>query len=192
MQDLINKKEQDLELLVSQLDDKVRYSQRQNPGATRGAGFNDRPPSRTGAYEDRRSGFHDRPPSSPGLYEDRPPSRPGAYEDSRAGFAERPPSRGYEDPQAGFHERPRSRAGAYEESRSSYSQRSSFTDGAYQDPRSLDGNERPRSRGSVNSWNRPSDERRYFQGSGGRGYSGSRDVDRYRLFRNFCFHIFTV
>lgn len=187
VQDLIHKKEQDLELLVSQLDDKVRYSQRnferQSPGAVRGAGFNDRPPSRTGVYEGRSS-FHDRPPSAAGQYEEprtgyqeRPPSRPGAYEDSRAGFAERPPSRpgAYEDPQAGYHERPRSRQGAYEETRSSYSQRSSFTDGAYQEPN----NERPRSRGSVNSWARPSDDRRYFQGSGGRGFSGSRDVDRY-------------
>ncbi|KAH6825272.1 hypothetical protein C2S53_006996 [Perilla frutescens var. hirtella] len=191
VQDLLHKKEQDLELLVRQLDDKVRYSQknfeRQSPGAVRGAGFNDRPHSRPGIYEDRRPGFHDRPPSSHGSYEEprvgyqeRPPSRPGVYEDSRAGFAERPPSRpgAYEDPQAGYHERPRSRPGAYEETRSSYPQRSSFTDGAHQDPRALEANERPRSRGTGNSWARPSDDRRYFQGSGGRGFSGSRDVDR--------------
>lgn len=191
VQDLINKKEQDLELLVRQLDDKVRYSQRnferQNPGSVRGAGFNDRPPSRSGVYEERRPGFHDRPLSSPRAYEEpragyqeRPPSRPGMYEDSRAGFAERPPSRpgAYEDPQAGYHERPRSRPGAYEDTRSSYPQRSSFTDGAHQEPRGLDANERPRSRGTGNSWTRPSDDRRYFQGSGGRGFSGNRDVDR--------------
>ncbi|KAL1539303.1 eukaryotic translation initiation factor 4B1-like [Salvia divinorum] len=190
VQDQINKKEQELELLVSQLDDKVRYSQRnferQSPGAAQGAGFNDRPPSRTGFHEGR-SGFLDRPPSAPGQYEEpragyqeRPPSRPGAYEDSRAGFAERPPSRpgAHEDPHAGLHERPRSRQGAYQETRSSYSQRTSYADGAYQDPRALDGNERPHSRGSVNSWARPSDNRRYIQGSGGRGFSGGRDVDR--------------
>ncbi|XP_042005177.1 eukaryotic translation initiation factor 4B2-like isoform X1 [Salvia splendens] len=186
VQDQIHKKEQELELLVSQLDDKVRYSQRnferQSPGAVRGAGFNDRPPSRTGSYEGR-SNFHDRPPSAPGQYEgyqERPPSRPGAYEDSRAGFAERPPFQpeAHEDPEAGFNERPHSRQGAYEENRSSYSQKASYTDRSYQEPRSIDGNERPRSRGSVNSWARPSDDRRYFQGSGGRVFSGSRDVDR--------------
>ncbi|KAL1556752.1 eukaryotic translation initiation factor 4B2-like [Salvia divinorum] len=190
VQDQIHKKEQELELLVSQLDDKVRYSQRnferQSPGAVRGAGFNDRPPSRTGLYEGRSS-FHDRPPSAPGQYEEpragyqaRPPSRPSAYEDSRAGFAERPPFRpeAHEDPEAGCNERLHSRQGAYEENRSSYSQRASYADGAYQEPRSLDGNERPRSRGSVNSWARQSDDRRYIQGSGGRVFSGSRDVDR--------------
>ena len=189
VQDQIHKKEQELELLVSQLDDKVRYSQRnferQSPGAVRGAGFNDRTPSRTGLYEGRSS-FHDRPPASGQYqepragYQERPPTRPGAYEDSRAGFSERPPFQpgAHEDPEAGSNERPHSRQGAYEDNRSSYSQRASYTDGAYQEPRSPDGNGRPRSRGSVNSWARPSDDRRYFQGSGGRVFSGSRDVDR--------------
>ncbi|XP_042011081.1 eukaryotic translation initiation factor 4B2-like [Salvia splendens] len=190
VQDQIHKKEQELELLVSQLDDKVRYSQRnferQSPGAVRDVGFNDKPPSRTGLYEGRSS-FHDRPPSASGQYEEpravyqeRPPSRPGAYEDSRAGFAERPPFQpgAHDDPEVGSNERPHSRQGAYDENRSSYSQKASYTDRAYQEPRSLDGNERPRSRGSVNSWARPSDDRRYFQGSGGRVFSGSRDVER--------------
>ncbi|KAI3452662.1 hypothetical protein Pfo_009326 [Paulownia fortunei] len=190
--DLILKREQDLELLVRQLDDKVRYSQkifeRQSSGAVRGAGFNDRPPSRPGAYEEQpRAGFHDRPPSTPGSYEEpragyteRPPSRRGVYDGSRAGFPERPPSRpgAYEDLRSGFPERPLSRPGSYEETRSVYPERSSFTHGAYQEPRGVDYNERPRSRGTVNSWTRPSDDRRYFQGGGGRGFSGSRDMDR--------------
>ncbi|KAK4423889.1 Eukaryotic translation initiation factor 4B2 [Sesamum alatum] len=183
--DLILKREQDLELVVRQLDDKVRY---RPSGAVRGPGFNDRPPSQPGAYEDPRVAFHDRPPSAPGSYDEsragypeRPPSRPGAHEDSRAGFAERPPSRPgmYEDPRSGFSDRPRSRQGAYEETKSVYPQRSSFTHGGYQERRAADFSERPRSRGTVNSWTRPSDDRRSFQGGGGRGFSGSRDVDSF-------------
>ncbi|KAK4429767.1 Eukaryotic translation initiation factor 4B2 [Sesamum alatum] len=204
--DLILQREGELELLVRQLDDKVRYSQKnfERPvsGAGRGVGFNERPPSRPGANEDPRAGFHDRPPSMPGAYEEpraayterprsrsgtyedprmeRPPSWGGQYEDPRSGFAERPPSRpgAYEDPRPGSHERPRSRQGAYEDPRGSFPQRSSFTPGGYQEPRAGDYNERPRSRGNTNSWARSSDDRRGIQGGGGRGFLGSRDVDR--------------
>ncbi|KAI3467605.1 hypothetical protein Pfo_024268 [Paulownia fortunei] len=209
IRDLILQRERELELLVRQLDDKIRYSQknfeRQGSEAGRGAGFNERPPSRPGSYEEPRAGFHDRPPSMPGAYEEprtgyperprsrpgmyedpragsleRPPSRGGAYEDPRAGFAERPPSRpgAYEDPRPGSYDRPRSRQGAYEEPRGSFPQRSSFTPGAYEEPRAVDYNERPRSRGTANSWARPSEDRRAIQGGGGRGFLGSRDVDR--------------
>ncbi|KAL0297034.1 UNVERIFIED_CONTAM: Eukaryotic translation initiation factor 4B2 [Sesamum radiatum] len=201
---LVLKREQDLELLVRQLDDKVRYSQkifeRQSSGGVRGPGFSDRSPSQSGAYEDPRAGFHNRPPSASGSYDEsraaypeRPPSRAGAYEDSTAGFAERPPSRPgtYEDPRSGFSERPRSRSGAYEETRSVYPQRS-FTHGAYQEPRAADFSERPRSRGTVNSWTRPSDDRRSFQGGGGRGFSGNRDADRYKFSRYFCISDFLL
>lgn len=190
IRDLVLQRERELELLVRQLDDKVRYSQknfeRQGSGAGRGAGFNERPPSRPGAYEDPRSGFHDRPPSQHGAYEDsragyieRPRSRPGMYDDPRASL-DRPPSQGgaYEDPRPGSHERPRSRSGAYEEPRGG---RSSFTYGAYHEPRAFDYTERPRSRGTVNSWSRPGEDRRATQGGGGRGFLGSRDVDRYFL-----------
>ncbi|KAL0385457.1 UNVERIFIED_CONTAM: Eukaryotic translation initiation factor 4B2 [Sesamum radiatum] len=217
MHDLILQREGELELLVRQLDDKVRYSQknfeRPGSGAGRGAGFNERPPSRPGANEEPRAGFNDRPPSMPGAYEEpraayterprsrpgtyedprqeRPPSWGGQYEDPRSGFAERPRSRpgAYEDPRPGSHERPRSRQGAYEDPRGSFPQRSSFTPGGYQEPRAVDYNERPRSRGTTNSWTRSSDDRRAIQGGGGRGFLGNRDVDRY-FFVPFIFICF--
>lgn len=137
MNDVILQKEQELELLVRQLDDKIRYSQKnfERPGSGAGRGSSgERPNSRSGTYEDSR-----------------PPSRSGAYDDPR------PPSRS-EDP------RFERRLGPYEEPRGgSFSQES----------------ERPRSRGSVNSWTRPSYDRRDTQGGGGRGFFASRDSDRY-------------
>ncbi|KAG8366022.1 hypothetical protein BUALT_Bualt17G0032900 [Buddleja alternifolia] len=189
--DLILQRERELDLLVRQLDDKVRYSQkhfdRPGSGSGRGSSFSDRPPSRPGAYEESRAGFHDRPPSMPGAYEEpragypeRPHSRPGMYEDHRVGIHDRRSSwtGAYEDPRPGSHERPRSRQGAYEEPRGGFPQRSSFMTGPYQGPTSGDYNERPRSRGTGNSWTRPSDDRRALQSGGGRGFFGSRDVDR--------------
>ncbi|KAL8037800.1 hypothetical protein ABFX02_11G061400 [Erythranthe guttata] len=152
--DLILQKERELELLVLQLDDKIRYTQKNFERQGSAAG---------GAYENPRAAL-DRPPSQG----ERPPSRHGAYEDPHS----RPGSR----------DRPRSRPGsAYDESRGgNFPQRSSsFTTGAYQDPnRGVDFVERPRSRGTVNSWARPSDDTRATQGGGGRGFFGSRDVDR--------------
>ncbi|PIN22933.1 hypothetical protein CDL12_04342 [Handroanthus impetiginosus] len=147
----------------------------------------ERPPSRPGMYEEARAGYPERPHSRPGMYEgprggsvERPPSRGGAYEDPRAAFAERPPSRpgAYEETRAGSRERPLSRPGPYEEPRGGFAQRSSFPSEAYQEPRAVDYNERPRSRGTVNSWTRPSDDRRASLGGGGRGFLGSRDVGR--------------
>ncbi|KAK4485737.1 hypothetical protein RD792_008383 [Penstemon davidsonii] len=204
IQDLIHKREQDLDVLVHQLDDKVKYSQRiyerQGSGVSRGSerppsrpgayeeprpGSRDRPPSRHVAYEDPRAGFNDRPNSTPGSYEDaragypgRPHSRPGMYEDPRSGYPEKPTSwgGGYEDPRQNFHDRPHSRPGAYEDPRGGFAQRS-FTPGSYQEPGGVDYNERPRSRGTVNSWARSSEDRT-VQSGGGRGFLGSRDVDR--------------
>ncbi|GER51559.1 eukaryotic translation initiation factor 4Bfamily protein [Striga asiatica] len=153
---LIRQKESDLELLVRQLDDKVRYSQkifeRKSSGPFTGSGFNERPPSRPGSQdEQRRFGSLDRPPSGHGKFEE-----PNFYENSR----ERPPSRqgAYEEPRFGFVDRPHLRHGGYE------------------DPRVLEYNERPRSRGATgNSWSRSSDERRSF---GGRGFTGGRETHR--------------
>ncbi|KAL3644486.1 hypothetical protein CASFOL_009666 [Castilleja foliolosa] len=132
--DLILQKEQDLELLVRQLDDKVRYSkkiiEKNNSPVSE-----PRPPSRPGSYDEQ--------PSMRGQYdENRPPSRPGPSENSRVGFNERPLSGhgGYEDP---ISDRPRSRHGVFEENRG------------------VDYNERPQSRGSVNLWSRPSDDGRF-------------------------------
>ncbi|KZV40035.1 hepatoma-derived growth factor-related protein 2 [Dorcoceras hygrometricum] len=206
--EIILQKQQELDHLVRQLDDKVRYSQkafeRHGSGAGRGAGFHDRPPSRPGApdtgagfhdrppsmrevYEEHRTGFPQRPNSRPGLYDDprasyadRAPPQAGAYEDPRIGFSERPPSRpgAYEDPHSGFSERPHSRPGVYEEPR--VPERSSFTPGPYHEQRAVDYGERPRSRGTMNSWGRPRDDRRATQGGGGggRGFLGNRDVER--------------
>ncbi|EYU22540.1 hypothetical protein ABFS82_05G020900 [Erythranthe guttata] len=119
VQDLILQKQQHLEVLVHQLDDKVRYSQkifeRQNsrppsrPGSHDGprSGFPERPSSGPRPYEDPRSGFHERPRSRPGAYEENNrsvyPQRSsithGAYqEQSRGGnYNERPSSRGSTD-----------------------------------------------------------------------------------------------
>ncbi|XP_075479636.1 eukaryotic translation initiation factor 4B1-like [Primulina tabacum] len=208
LNEIILQKQQELDLLVRQLDDKVRYSQkafeRHGSGAGRGTGFHDRPPSRPGA-PDAGAGFHDRPPSMreaheehrtgypqrphsrSGLHEDprvsftdRAPPSAGAYEDPRVGFSERPPSRpgAYEDPHSGFSDRPRSRPGVYEEPRVGIPDRSSFTPGPYQEQRAVDYGEGARSRGTVNSWGRPRDDRRATQGGGGRGFLGNRDVER--------------
>ncbi|XP_051122047.1 eukaryotic translation initiation factor 4B1-like [Andrographis paniculata] len=170
--DLILQKEQELETLVRELNDKVRYSQkheRPGSGAGRVGSFNERVPSRspsmTGSYDDPRSG-----------YPERPRSRPGRYEDPRGVSSERPPSRGgggYGDPRAGYGDRPPSRPGSYEDPRGGFNQ------GSYPDSsRGGDYNERPRSRGGANSWARAGDERRNVQSGGGRGFLGGRDVDR--------------
>ncbi|RDX91531.1 Eukaryotic translation initiation factor 4B1, partial [Mucuna pruriens] len=51
--------------------------------------------------------------------------------------------------------------------------------GSFEDSRSVDFTERPRSRGTGDMWMRPSDDRRQFQGSRERGwFSGSRDSNR--------------
>ncbi|XP_057415584.1 eukaryotic translation initiation factor 4B2 isoform X2 [Lotus japonicus] len=53
--------------------------------------------------------------------------------------------------------------------------------GSFEDSRSVDFSDRPRSRGTGDAWMRPSDDRRQFQGSRERGFfSGSRDMDRSR------------
>ncbi|KAL3636410.1 hypothetical protein CASFOL_020957 [Castilleja foliolosa] len=107
--DLIRQKEQDLELLVRQLDDKVRYSQKifERKNST----FSEhRPHSRPGSYNEQ--------PFMDGQYDEhRPPSRPGSFDNSRIGFNERPRSRqgGYDDPRS---DRPRSRHEDYERPRS--------------------------------------------------------------------------
>ncbi|KAI4317317.1 hypothetical protein L6164_025195 [Bauhinia variegata] len=68
LQSLLLQKERQLELLIRDLDDKVRFGQkaveRPGSGAGRTAGFSDRPPSRTGSFDDSRSvEFTDRPRS---------------------------------------------------------------------------------------------------------------------------------
>ncbi|KAL5053536.1 hypothetical protein RYX36_034218 [Vicia faba] len=65
---MLLEKEKELELLIRDLDDKVRFGQKavERPGSSSGksAGFPDRPPSRSGSFEDSRSvDFSDRPRS---------------------------------------------------------------------------------------------------------------------------------
>uniref|UniRef100_A0A6N2N5W7 Uncharacterized protein n=1 Tax=Salix viminalis TaxID=40686 RepID=A0A6N2N5W7_SALVM len=100
LMEIINEKERELEILVHDLDDKVRFGPKviERPGS--GAG--------------RSSGFSERPPS-----------RPGSFDESRS---------------------------------------TEFMD-------------RPRSRGKPDIWTRPADERRSFQGGRERGFLGSRDFD---------------
>ncbi|KAF5741106.1 eukaryotic translation initiation factor 4B family protein [Tripterygium wilfordii] len=68
LQDTIIQKESELEILIRELDDKVRFGQkaieRPGSGAGRGASFAERPPSRSGSVDDSRSvEFTDRPRS---------------------------------------------------------------------------------------------------------------------------------
>lgn len=66
--DLINQKERELELLIRDLDDKVRFgekaTERPSSGSNRVTSFAERPPSRPGSVDEHRSGeFMDRPRS---------------------------------------------------------------------------------------------------------------------------------
>lgn len=101
VQDIISQKEKELEQLIRDLDDKVRFGQK----AT------------------------DRPGSGAGR-------------------------------SASFSERPHSQSGSFDESRSTEHM------------------DRPRSRGKPDIWTRPGDDRRAFQGGRERGFVGSRDFDR--------------
>ncbi|CAJ1938193.1 unnamed protein product [Sphenostylis stenocarpa] len=72
-------------------------------------------------------------------------------------------------------ERPGSSAGKS----SGLSDRPPSRSGSFEDSRSVDYTDRPRSRGTGDMWARPSDDRRQFQGSRERGwFSGSRDLNR--------------
>lgn len=65
---ILQQKEKELELLIRDLDDKVRFGQKaiERPGSSAGKSstFSDRPHSRSGSFEDSRSvDFTDRPRS---------------------------------------------------------------------------------------------------------------------------------
>ncbi|KAJ8569734.1 hypothetical protein K7X08_006311 [Anisodus acutangulus] len=107
LQNVINQKERDLELLIRGLDDKVRFSQKpiQRPGSGSGrTGLSDRGPSQPAPYEDRRAGDQmDRPRSRgggdawarPSDQMERPRSRSGVDAWARPNEqVERPQSRG--------------------------------------------------------------------------------------------------
>lgn len=108
LQNVLNQKERDLELLIRDLDDKVRFSQKpiQRPGSGsgRGTGHPDRNLSQPAFYEDRRAGDQmDRPRSRgggdawarPNDQMERPRSRSGVDAWARPNEqVERPRSRG--------------------------------------------------------------------------------------------------
>ncbi|XP_059316332.1 eukaryotic translation initiation factor 4B1 isoform X2 [Lycium ferocissimum] len=108
LQNVINQKEKDLELLIRGLDDKVRFSQKpiQRPGSGSGrvGGLSDRGFSQPASYEDRRAGDQmDRPRSRgggdawarPNDQMERPRSRSGVDAWARPNEqVERPRSRG--------------------------------------------------------------------------------------------------
>lgn len=108
LQNVINQKERELELLIRDLDDKVRFSQKpiQRPGSGSGraAGLSERSLSQSASYEDRRAGEQI----------DRPRSRGGDAWARPTDPMERPRSRGGVDAWARPNEqveRPRSRGG---------------------------------------------------------------------------------
>ncbi|CAN4124007.1 unnamed protein product [Withania somnifera] len=108
LQKVINQKERDLELLIRDLDDKVRFQkpiQRPGSGSGRGGGHPDRSLSQPAFYEDRRAGDQ----------MDRPRSRSGGDAWARpSDQMERPRSRSGVDAWARPNEqveRPRSRGG---------------------------------------------------------------------------------
>ncbi|KAL6969373.1 hypothetical protein U1Q18_029085 [Sarracenia purpurea var. burkii] len=74
-------------------------------------------------------------------------------------------------------ERPGSGAGRI----SSFPERSSSQSGAFEESRSMEFQERPRSRGTGDTWTRHGDDRRSFsfKGSRERGFLGNRDMDRH-------------
>lgn len=92
--EILLQKERELETLIHDLDDKVRFGQKaiERPGS--GAG-------RPGSGAGRPGSGAGRPGSGAGRnagFSDRPPSHSGSFEDSRSvEFTDRPPSRGTGD-----------------------------------------------------------------------------------------------
>ncbi|XP_024023890.1 eukaryotic translation initiation factor 4B2-like [Morus notabilis] len=73
-------------------------------------------------------------------------------------------------------ERPGSGAGRS----GNYLERPPSQSGPFEESKSIEFMERPRSRGTGDLWTRPADDRRGFQGGRERGFLGSRDLDRSR------------
>jgi hypothetical protein len=59
LREMISEKERELEMLVRDLDDKVRFGSKANErpgsGAGRASGFSERPPSRSGLFDESRN-----------------------------------------------------------------------------------------------------------------------------------------
>ncbi|THF99645.1 hypothetical protein TEA_025174 [Camellia sinensis var. sinensis] len=64
---------------------------------------------------------------------------------------------------------------------SSFPERPPSQSGAFEESRSMEFMERPRSRGTGDMWSRQGDEIRGFQGGRERGFLGNRDMDRYGM-----------
>ena len=107
LRDRINKKEHELETLVLDLDDKVRFGKK----AT---------------------------------------ERPGSGAGRATVFPERPPSQG-----------------------------------SFDESRSFESVDRPRSRGTADVWSRPADDRKPIQGARDRGFLGNRDMERFGFANHF-------
>lgn len=122
LQEQIHAKERDLELLIRELDDKVRFGQkateRPGSGAGRSSGFSERPGS-----GGRNSGISERPGSGAGRSTGFPPSQSGVSDEFR----------------------------------------------------NVEHIDRPGSRGTVDVWTRPVDDRRSFQGGREGGFLRSRE-----------------
>lgn len=108
LRDRIKKKEHELEMLILDLDDKVRFGKK----AT---------------------------------------ERPGSGAGRAAVFPERPPSQG-----------------------------------SFDESRSFESMDRPRSRGTADVWSRPADDKKPFQGARDRGFLGNRDMERLEFVCHFA------
>lgn len=73
-------------------------------------------------------------------------------------------------------ERPGSGAGRV----GNYLERMPSQSGTFEESKSTEFMERPRSRGTGDPWTRPADDRRAFHGGRERGFLGNRDLDRSR------------
>lgn len=121
LRDRINKKEHELETLVLDLDDKVRFGKKATERPGSGAG--------------RAAVF---------------PERPGSGAGRATVFPERPPSQG-----------------------------------SFDESRSFESVDRPRSRGTADVWSRPADDRKPIQGARDRGFLGNRDMERFGFANHF-------
>lgn len=77
-----------------------------------------------------------------------------------------------------FGQKPSERPGSGAGRGAAISDRSLSQSGSFDESRSTDSMDRPRSRGSRDAWTRPGEDRRPFQGDRDRGFLGSRDLDR--------------
>ncbi|OIT04691.1 PREDICTED: eukaryotic translation initiation factor 4B2 [Nicotiana attenuata] len=201
LQNVINQKERDLELLIRDLDDKVRFGQKR-PGSASGREKNLKEEIEQLRKEAMQSSGQDqtnlqnvinqkewelelliRDLDDKVRFSQKPIQRPGSGSGRATGLSERSLSQSasYEDRRAGEQmDRPRSRGGDAWARPNDPMERPRSRGGVDAWARPNEQVERPRSRGGGDGWTRPpSDERRSFQGGRG-GFFGSRESDRTR------------